>query len=108
MPENSESPIVDVTAIVESHPLLDEDDLHGGVAERLKHSKEFGELVWDATKDYVQKMNLTTEEKANVSTWLSAKKDMLQRTIVAKLHSLHQSSGHILLPRVLHPPRCLL
>jgi len=91
MPENSESPIVDVTAIVESHPLLDEDDLHGGVAERLKHSKEFGALVWDATKDYVQKMNLTTEEKANVSNWLLSKKDKLQKTIVEKLHGLHQS-----------------
>ena len=91
MPENSESPIVDVTAIVESHPLLDEDDLHGGVAERLKHSKEFGALVWDATKDYVQKMNLTTEEKANVSSWLLSKKDKLQKTIVEKLHSLHQA-----------------
>ena len=74
MPENSDPQIVDVTAIVESHPLLDEDDLHGGVAERLKHSKEFGSLVWDATKDYVQKMNLTSEEKAHVSTWLSSKK----------------------------------
>ena len=91
MPENSESPIVDVTAIVESHPLLDEDDLHGGVAERLKHSKEFGALVWDATKDYVQKMNLTTEEKANVSTWLLSKKDKLQKTIVEKLNGLHQN-----------------
>ena len=91
MPENSESPIVDVTAIVESHPLLDEDDLHGGIAERLKHSKEFGALVWDATKDYVQKMNLTTEEKANVSTWLLSKKDKLQKTIVEKLHGLHQN-----------------
>ena len=49
MSENSDPQIVDVTAIVESHPLLDEDDLHGGVAERLKHSKEFGALVWDAT-----------------------------------------------------------
>ena len=91
MPENSESPIVDVTAIVESHPLLDEDDLHGGIAERLKHSKEFGALVWDATKDYVQKMNLTTEEKANVSTWLLSKKDKLQKTIVEKLHGLHHN-----------------
>ncbi len=91
MPENSESPIVDVTAIVESHPLLDEDDLHGGIAERLKHSKEFGALVWDATKDYVQKMNLTTEEKANVSTWLLSKKDKLQKTIVEKLNGLHQN-----------------
>ena len=90
MSENSDPQIVDVTAIVESHPLLDEDDLHGGVAERLKHSKEFGSLVWDATKDYVQKMNLTSEEKAHVSAWLSSKKDRLQKTIVEKLHQLHQ------------------
>ena len=86
MSENSDPQIVDVTAIVESHPLLDEDDLHGGVAERLKHSKEFGTLVWDATKDYVQKMNLTSEEKAHVSTCLSSKKNRLQKTIVEKLH----------------------
>ena len=39
MSENSDPQIVDVTAIVKSHPLVDEDDLHGGVAERLKHSK---------------------------------------------------------------------
>ena len=79
-----------MTAIVETHPLLDEEDLHGGVAERLKHSKEFGALVWDATKDYVQKMNLTSEEKANVSSWLADKKNQLQQTIVEKLHRLHQ------------------
>jgi len=90
MSENSDPQIVDVTAIVESHPLLDEDDLHGGVAERLKHSKEFGSLVWDATKDYVQKMNLTSEEIAHVSSWLSSKKDRLQKTIVEKLHQLYQ------------------
>jgi len=90
MSENSYLQIVDVTVIVESHPLLDEDDLHGGVAERLKHFKEFGALVWDATKNYVQKMNLTSDEKAHVSTWLSSKKDRLQKTIVAKLHQLHQ------------------
>ena len=51
MPDNQADQTVDVTAIVETHPLLDEEDLHGGVAERLKHSKEFGALVWDATKD---------------------------------------------------------
>ena len=61
-----------------------------GVAEKLKHSKEFGALVWDSTADYVQKMNLTSEEKANVSAWLLSKKDRLQKTIVEKLHSLHQ------------------
>ena len=90
MSDKPESRIIDVTAIVESHPLLDEEDLHGGVAERLKHSKEFGALVWDATKDYVQKMNLTSEEKANVSAWLLSKKDRSQKTIVEKFHSLHQ------------------
>ena len=90
MSDKPESRIIDVTAIVESHPLLDEEDLHGGVAEMLKHSKEFGALVWEATKDYVQKMNLTSEEKANVSAWLLSKKDRLQKTIVEKLHSLHQ------------------
>ena len=90
MSDKPESRVIDVTAIVESHPLLDEEDLHGGVAERLKHSKEFGALVWVATKDYVQKMNLTSEEKANVSAWLLSKKDRLQKTIVEKLHSLHQ------------------
>ena len=82
MPENSDPQIVDVTAIVESHPLLDEDDLHGGVAERLKHSKEFGALVWDATKDYVQKMNLTSDEKAHVSTWLSSKKNDCRKQLL--------------------------
>ena len=90
MSDKPESRVIDVTAIVESHPLLDEEDLHGGVAERLKHSKEFGALVWEATKDYVQKMNLTSEEKANVSAWLLSKKDGLQKTIVEKLRSLHQ------------------
>jgi hypothetical protein len=90
MSDNQEVQTVDVTAIVETHPLLDEEDLHGGVAERLKHSKEFGALVWDATKDYVQKMNLTSEEKANLSSWLADKKDQLQKTIVEKLHRLHQ------------------
>ena len=92
MPDNQADQTVDVTAIVETHPLLDEEDLHGGVAERLKHSKEFGALVWDATKDYVQKMNLTSEEKANVSSWLAAKKDQLQKTIVEKLNRLHQEN----------------
>ena len=93
MSDKPESRVIDVTAIVESHPLLDEEDLHGGVAERLKHSKEFGALVWDATKDYVQKMNLTPEEKANVSTWLLSKRDRLRKTIVEKLQSLHQGDN---------------
>ena len=91
MSEQKDDQTVDVTAIVETHPLVDDDELHSGVAERLKHSKEFGALVWEATKDYVQKMNLTAEEQASVSTWLSAKKDKLQKTIVEKLHGLHQS-----------------
>ena len=90
MSENSDPQIVDVTIIVESHPLLNEDDLHRGVAERLKHFKEFGALVWDAIEDYAQKMNLTSEEKAHVSTWLSSKKDLLQKTIIEKLHQLQQ------------------
>ena len=81
MSDKPESRIIDVTAIVESHPLLDEEDLHGGVAERLKHSKEFGALVWDATKDYVQKMNLTSEEKANVSAWLLSKKIVCRKRL---------------------------
>lgn len=90
MPDNANEQIVDVTAIVETHPLVDEDDLHGKVAERLKHSKEFGAVVWDATKEYVQKMNLTPDERASVNHWLSKKKDKLHKTIVEKLHRLHQ------------------
>ena len=90
MPDNANEQIVDVTAIVETHPLVDEDDLHGKVAERLKHSKEFGAVVWDATKEYVQKMNLTPDERASVNHWLSKKKDKLHKTIVKKLHRFHQ------------------
>ena len=91
MSEQSEPKIVDVTAIVDSHPLLDEDDFHGSVAERLKHSKEFGAVVWDATKEYVQKMNLTQDERASVNQWLSKKKEKLHKTILERLHGLHQS-----------------
>ena len=93
MSEQSEPKIVDVTAIVDSHPLLDEDDFHGSVAERLKHSKEFAALVWDASKEYVQKMNLTAEEKISVNTWLTSKKDKLQKIIVEKLHGLHKNDS---------------
>ncbi|MFL0788591.1 MAG: hypothetical protein AB8E87_00015 [Prochlorococcus sp.] len=90
MSDPSEQPVVDVSAeIVETHPLVD-DDMHEGVAERLKHSKEFGSLVWDATKDYVQKMNLTPQERSDVSDWLSSKKDQLHRSVVEKMHNLHQ------------------
>ena len=65
MADITEAPVVDTTAdIIETHPLVDNDDLHAGVAERLRHSKEFGSALWDATKDYLQKMNLTAEERA--------------------------------------------
>ena len=93
MPDNADEQVVDVTAIVETHPLIDEEDLHGKVAERLKHSKEFGAVVWDATKEYVQKMNLTPDERDSVSQWLSKKKDKMHKTIVEKLHGLHQSDA---------------
>ena len=90
MADSPDQQIVDVKAIVESHPLVDEDDLHGKVAERLKHSKEFGAVVWDATKEYVQKMNLTQDERESVNQWLSKKKDKLHKTILERLHGLHQ------------------
>ena len=90
MPDSAHEQIVDVTAIVDTHPLVDEDDLHGKVAERLKHSKEFGAVVWDATKEYVQKMNLTEDERASVNQWLSKKKEKMQKTILERLHGLHQ------------------
>ena len=90
MSEGTHEQIVDVTAIVETHPLVDEDDLHRRVAERLKHSKEFGAVVWDATKEYIQKMNLTQDERADVNQWLLKKKDKLHKTILERLHGLHQ------------------
>ena len=93
MPDSAREQIVDVTAIVETHPLVNEDDLHGKVAERLKHSEEFGAVVWDATKEYVQKMNLTQDERASVNQWLSKKKDKLHKTILERLHSLHQTDS---------------
>ncbi len=56
MTETSDQPIVDISAeVVETNPLLNDDAIHEKVAERLKHSKEFGSLIWDATKDYLQK-----------------------------------------------------
>ena len=75
MPETSDPKIVDITAeTVETNPLINDDDIHEKVAERLKHSKEFGSLIWEATKDYLQKMNLTPQERLNVSDWLISTK----------------------------------
>ncbi|HGY5548184.1 MAG TPA: hypothetical protein ACN46X_00640 [Prochlorococcus sp.] len=92
MTETSDQPIVDISAeVVETNPLLNDDAIHEKVAERLKHSKEFGSLIWDATKDYLQKMNLTPQERSNVSDWLSSKKDKLQQSVIAKLHDLHEN-----------------
>lgn len=94
MTEENEKQVIDVSAeIVETHPLLKDEDIHEGVAERLKHSKEFGSLVWQATKDYVQKMNLTPQERSNLSEWLSNKKDHLQKSVVEKLHGLNQKEN---------------
>ena len=57
MADITEAPVVDTTAdIIETHPLVDNEELHAGVAERLRHSQEFGSALWDATKDYLQKM----------------------------------------------------
>ena len=92
MPGTSDPEIVDISAeTVESNPLINDDDIHEKVAERLRHSKEFGSLVWEATKDYLQKMNLTPQERSNVSDWLISKKDKLQQSVVAKMHDLHQN-----------------
>ncbi len=75
MPGTSDPEIVDISAeTVETNPLINDDDIHEKVAERLRHSKEFGSLVWEATKDYLQKMNLTPQERSNVSDWLIRKK----------------------------------
>ena len=52
--------------------------------------KEFGAVVWDATKEYIQKMNLTQDERADVNQWLLKKKDKLHKTILERLHGLHQ------------------
>ena len=64
--------------------------LHAGVAERLRHSQEFGSALWDATKDYLQKMNLTAEERNQVGDWLHQKKDKFQSKVVEQLHKLHK------------------
>ena len=92
MPGTSDPKIVDISAeTVETNPLMNDDDIHEKVAERLRHSKEFGSLIWEATKDYLQKMNLTPQERSNVSDWLVSKKDKLQQSVVAKMHDLHQN-----------------
>ena len=44
--------VVDTHAdVVETQPVVDQEELHQGVAERLRHSQQFGALIWDATKD---------------------------------------------------------
>ncbi len=92
MPGTSDPEIVDISAeTVETNPLINDDDIHEKVAERIRHSKEFGSLIWEATKDYLQKMNLTPQERSNVSDWLVSKKDKLQQSVVAKMHDLHQN-----------------
>ncbi|MDP6196545.1 MAG: hypothetical protein QGG29_04065 [Prochlorococcaceae cyanobacterium ETNP18_MAG_17] len=92
MPGTSDPKIVDISAeTVETNPLINDDDIHEKVAERIRHSKEFGSLIWEATKDYLQKMNLTPQERSNVSDWLVSKKDKLQQSVVAKMHDLHQN-----------------
>ena len=91
MADITDTPVVDTTAdIIETHPLVDNDDLHAGVAERLRHSQEFGSALWDATKDYLQKMNLTAEERNQVGDWLHQKKDKFQSKVVEQLHKLHK------------------
>ncbi len=92
MPGTSDPKIVDISAeTVETNPLINDDDIHEKVAERLRHSKEFGSLIWEATKEYLQKINLTPQERSNVSDWLISKKDKLQQSVVAKMHDHHQN-----------------
>ncbi|MFL0733575.1 MAG: hypothetical protein AB8A37_01010 [Prochlorococcus sp.] len=92
MPGTSDPKTIDISAeTVETNPLINDDDIHEKVAERIRHSKEFGSLIWEATKDYLQKMNLTPQERSNVSDWLVSKKDKLQQSVVAKMHDLHQN-----------------
>tara|TARA_B100000959_G_scaffold151117_1_gene158537 strand:- start:322 stop:609 length:288 start_codon:yes stop_codon:yes gene_type:complete len=92
MPGTSDPKTIDISAeTVETNPLINDDDIHEKVAERLRHSKEFGSLIWEATKDYLQKINLTPQERSNVSDWLVSKKDKLQQSVVAKMHDLHQN-----------------
>ena len=91
MADITESTVVETTAdIIETHPLVDNDELHAGVAERLRHSKEFSSALWDATKDYLQKMNLTPDERTQVGDWLHQKKDKFQGCVVEQLHKLHK------------------
>ena len=92
MPGTSDPKTIDISAeTVETNPLINDDDIHEKVAERIRHSKEFGSLIWEATKDYLQKMNLTPQERSNVSDWLVSKKDKLQQSVVAKMHDLYQN-----------------
>ena len=92
MQGTSDPKTIDISAeTVETNPLINDDDIHEKVAERIRHSKEFGSLIWEATKDYLQKMNLTPQERSNVSDWLVSKKDKLQQSVVAKMHDLHQN-----------------
>ncbi len=92
MSGTSDPKIVDISAeTVETNPLINNDDIHEKVAERLRHSKEFGSLIWEATKEYLQKMDLPPQERSNVSDWLISKKDKLQQSVVAKMHDLHQN-----------------
>ena len=92
MPGTSDPKTIDISAeTLETNQLINDDDIHEKVAERLRHSKEFGSLIWEATKDYLQKMNLTPQERSNVSDWLVSKKDKLQQSVVAKMHDLHQN-----------------
>ena len=77
MQGTSDPKTIDISAeTVETNPLINDDDIHEKVAERLRHSKEFGSLIWEATKDYLQKMNLTPQERSNVSDWLVSKKEI--------------------------------
>ena len=92
MQGTSDPKTIDISAeTLETNQLINDDDIHEKVAERLRHSKEFGSLIWEATKDYLQKMNLTPQERSNVSDWLVSKKDKLQQSVVAKMHDLHQN-----------------
>ena len=87
--------VVDTHAdVVDTQPVVDQEELHQGVAERLRHSQQFGALIWDATKDYVQKMNLSSDERAQLRDWLSQKRDNLQSKVVEKLHNLHRSDDN--------------
>ncbi|KZR70513.1 MULTISPECIES: hypothetical protein [Prochlorococcus] len=78
MPDTPDQTIIDISAEpTDTHPLLNDEDIHSKVAERLKHSKEFGALFWESTKEYLQKMNPAPQGKSNVSDLLAIKKDKL-------------------------------